>query len=127
MAKPDATDDELYSAIKSASIDELIHSLPDGLDTPINESGGNFSQGQLQRMAIARALLKDSAILIMDEATSALDVETEKKVLENIMVSNPTKICIVTTHRTSVLDYCDRVFKVEQSGIISETDKEKDE
>ncbi len=120
MAKPDASDEEINRVIKAAAIDRLIYSLPEGLDTPINERGGNFSQGQLQRMAIARALLKDSTILIMDEATSALDVNTEKKVLERIMVADPSKICIFTTHRASMLEYCDRVFLVEQNGGVSE-------
>lgn len=120
MVKEDATDEDLCSVIKAAAIDTLVSSLPEGLDTMINERGGNFSQGQLQRMAIARALLKDSKILIMDEATSALDVNTEKKVLEGVMVSNPARICIITTHRASMLKYCDRVFHVEQDGGISE-------
>lgn len=118
--KKDATDEELYSVTSLAALDKLISSLPDGLDTHINEQGGNFSQGQLQRFAIARALLKDSMILLMDETTSALDPETEKKVLENIMVQNPAEICVITTHRESMLKYCDRVFRVEQNGGISE-------
>ena len=120
MARPDVADEDLHKVIKAAHIDSLIQSLPDGLDTMINERGGNFSQGQLQRMAIARALIKNSEILIMDEATSALDTDTEGKVLKGIMVSNPTKICIITTHRASMLEYCDRVFRVEQDGGISE-------
>lgn len=117
--KKDATDEEVYRVIESAVLDKLISSLPDGLETHINEQGGNFSQGQLQRFAIARALLKDSMILLMDETTSALDPKTEKKVLENIMIANPAKICIITTHRESMLKYCDKVFRVEQDGGIS--------
>lgn len=120
VVKPNATDEELHNVIKAASLDNLISSLPQGLDTLVNEQGGNFSQGQLQRIAIARALLKDSTILLMDETTSALDADTEKRVLENIMIANPAKICIVTTHRESMLKYCDRVFKVEQNGGITE-------
>lgn len=118
--KKDATDQEIYRVARSAVLDNLISSLPEGLETHINEQGGNFSQGQLQRFAIARALLKDSMILLMDETTSALDPDTEQKVLENIMMANPAKICIITTHRESMLKYCDRVFKVEQNGGISE-------
>lgn len=120
MAKSNVTEEDLCSVIRATHIDGLIQSLPEGLDTVINERGGNFSQGQLQRMAIARALIKDSEILIMDEATSALDADTESKVLQEIMVSNPMKICIITTHRASMLEYCDRVFRVEQDGGISE-------
>lgn len=118
--KPDATDEELYNVIEAAALTELVNSLPQGIDTPVSEQGNNFSQGQLQRIAIARALLKPSMILLMDEATSALDAETEKKVLENIMVANPSKICIFTTHRESMLKYCDRIFKVESDGGITE-------
>lgn len=118
--KKDATDDELYRVIKAAALDNLISSLPEGFETHINEQGGNFSQGQLQRFAIARALLKDSMILLMDETTSALDPKTEKQVLENIMIANPAKICLITTHRESMLKYCDKVFRVEQNGGISQ-------
>lgn len=118
--KPDATEDELYNVIEAAALTNFVNSLPQKIDTPINEQGNNFSQGQLQRIAIARALLKDSMILLMDEATSALDAETEKKVLENIMIENPSKICIITTHRESMLKYCDRVFTVDSEGRISE-------
>ncbi len=123
--KKDATDEDVYRVTKSAVLDKLISSLPEGLETHINEQGGNFSQGQLQRFAIARALLKDSMILLMDETTSALDPRTEKKVLENIMIANPAKICVITTHRESMLRYCDRVFRVEQNGGISEIKEEK--
>jgi ABC-type multidrug transport system fused ATPase/permease subunit len=122
--KKDATDDELCAVVKSAVLDNMISKLPEGLGTYINEQGGNFSQGQLQRIAIARALLKDSMILLMDETTSALDPDTEKHVLENIMVSDPAKICLITTHRESMLKYCDRVFVVEQNGGISQMIKE---
>jgi ABC-type multidrug transport system fused ATPase/permease subunit len=122
--KRGATDDELYEVIKSAVLDNMISVLPEGMETYINEQGGNFSQGQLQRIAIARALLKESMILLMDETTSALDPNTEKQVLENIMVANPAKICIITTHRESMLKYCDKVFVVEQNGGISQKIKE---
>ncbi|MBR5245841.1 MAG: ABC transporter ATP-binding protein [Clostridia bacterium] len=118
--KPDATDDELQEVIRLSSLEKLVSSLPKGIETIVNEQGGNFSQGQLQRIAIARALLKDSMILLMDEATSALDAETEKAVLQGIMKSNPSKICIITTHRESMLKHCDRVFTVESDGGIIE-------
>ncbi len=124
--KKDATDSELYQVIKAAVLDNMISLLPEGLETYINEQGGNFSQGQLQRIAIARALLKDSVILLMDETTSALDPSTEKQVLENIMVANPTKICLITTHRESMLKYCDKIFAVEQNGGISQIIGDKD-
>ena len=119
-----ATDDDLYRVTKAAALEKLISSLPDGFETHINEQGGNFSQGQLQRFAIARALLKDSMILLMDETTSSLDPKTEKQVLENIMIANPAKICLITTHRESMLKYCDKVFRVSQADGISQVVEE---
>ncbi len=118
LVKPDATEDDLINVLKSADLYSYISTLPKGLDTPVNEQGANFSQGQLQRLAIARALLRKSFILLMDEATSALDTETESKVLENIMISNPSRITIITTHRESMLKYCDRVFRVTAEGDV---------
>ncbi len=118
--KADATDEELYNVIDAVALTDLIKSLPEGLSSHINENGGNFSQGQLQRIAIARALLKESQILLMDEATSALDMMNEKTVLQNIMKNDPNKICIITTHRESMLKYCDRVFTVTSEGEIKE-------
>ncbi len=116
--KPNATDEELFAVIEAVALKDLILSLPNGIDSKITEHGGNFSQGQMQRIAIARALLKDAPIILMDEATSALDFMTEKAVLENIMKHDPTKICIMTTHRESMLKYCDKVFEVDSSGNI---------
>ncbi len=116
IVKPDATDAELEEVIKEADIRDLISDLPLGIDTPVNEQGTNFSQGQLQRIAIARALLRKSMIMLMDEATSALDTDTESRVLEKIMVSDPKRICIITTHRESMLKYCDKIYKITADG-----------
>jgi ABC-type bacteriocin/lantibiotic exporter with double-glycine peptidase domain len=120
IVKPDATDDELLHVLKTVDLYDHVMSLGLQLETAVNENGNNFSQGQLQRLSIARALLRDSEIIIMDEATSALDVETEKTVLSNIMVSNPKKICIITTHRESMLKYCDRIYKITANGELTE-------
>ena len=76
-----------------------------------------FSEGQCQRIAIARAILKDAPILLLDEATSALDIQTERKVLENIIVNHPNKTCIVTTHRPSVLSMADGVYKIKNKNL----------
>ncbi len=118
--KANATDEELWNVIEAAALKDLILSLPNGLDSTITEHGGNFSQGQMQRVAIARALLKDAPIVLMDEATSALDYATEKRVLKNIIKNDPTKICIMTTHRESMLQYCDKVFEVDSNGNITQ-------
>lgn len=112
LMKQDATDEELNEALKMACAYEFVHSIPTGLNSKIKENGGGFSQGQIQRLSIARALLSDAPILLLDEATSALDIETERRVLENIMGSNMRRTCIVTTHRPSVLDYCHRVYRI---------------
>lgn len=112
MVKPDATEEELINAVKCAELYDFIKSLEKGFDTQIGERGTNLSQGQLQRLAIARALLRDSEILLLDEITSSLDADTESRLLENIMHTSPDKICIVTTHRESMLKYCDKVVKL---------------
>lgn len=118
--KKDATDTEIIDVLKTVELMPLIESLSDGIYTQLNENGNNFSQGQLQRISIARALLRESRIILMDEATSALDVETETAVLNNIMVKNPAKICIITTHRESMLKYCDRVYKISNNGEMTQ-------
>ncbi len=118
IVKPDASDEELTDVLKTADMWDFISSLTHGMNTEINERGVNFSEGQLQRISIARALLRKSKILVMDEATSALDVETENRVLENIMTSQPDVIRIITTHRPSMLKYCDRVYKIDEDGHV---------
>lgn len=118
----DATDEKLFEVLKSADLYDFVMSLPDGINSVIGEGGTNLSQGQAQRIAIARALLRDSKILIMDEATSALDIETEIRVLENIMISDPTRAVVITTHRESMLKYCDRVYKIDSDGILVQLD-----
>ena len=110
--KEDATDDEIIEALKMACAWEFIEKLTDGIDHPIGERGKGFSEGQAQRLSIARALLKRSPILLLDEATSALDTATEEALLKNIAKDDYPRTCIVTTHRTSVLGICDRVYEI---------------
>lgn len=112
LGNENATAEEMENALKAADAFDFVSALPDGIDTIITEQAANISRGQAQRIAIARALLRKSRILLMDEATSALDTETEKRVLQNIMVSDPTRVCIITTHRESMLKYCDRIYTV---------------
>ncbi|MDY4969798.1 MAG: ABC transporter ATP-binding protein [Lachnospiraceae bacterium] len=113
MMKQDASNEELYEVLKLACAYDFIVRLPDGLNSRIRERGGGFSEGQIQRLSIARALLADVPVLLLDEATSALDVATERKVLRNIMQSEKNRTCIVTTHRPSVLGICSRVYRIE--------------
>ena len=91
------------------------------------ERGGGFSEGQAQRLSIARALLRNSPILLLDEATSALDAATERNVLRNIMQDNYPRTCIVTTHRPSVLHICKRVYAIRNKQCILLTKTEIDE
>lgn len=113
---PDATEEDIINALKVADAWEFVSELPDTYHTKLSERGLNFSEGQLQRLSIARAVLRNAPILIMDEATSALDVDTEARVLKNLMTENPHRICLITTHRASMLEYSDLVFRVEGDG-----------
>ncbi len=115
---PDATEEEIIAALKVADAWNFVSELPDTYHTKLNERGLNLSEGQLQRLAIARAVLRNSPILIMDEATSALDLNTEARVLKNLMTDNPRRICLVTTHRSGILEYADLVFCVEGDGSV---------
>jgi ABC-type bacteriocin/lantibiotic exporter with double-glycine peptidase domain len=91
---------------------EFVLSLPAGLDTLCGEHGGGLSEGQAQRIAIARSLLRPGSILLLDEATSALDPETERRLLERLSETRAGRTMIFITHRPSVLEYCDRVLRV---------------
>ena len=117
MVKANATDEEIINALKDACAYDFVEKLPEGIYSSIGERGLGFSEGQIQRLSIARALLRYSPILLLDEATSALDVDTERRVLKNIMESNKKRTCIVTTHRPSVLNMCDRVYRICQSKV----------
>lgn len=124
IVKEDATEEEIIEALKMACAWNFIKDLPQGIHSNIGERGRGFSEGQAQRIAIARAILRDAPILLMDEATSALDVATERQVLRNIMVQQPNKTCIVTTHRPSVLNLCKRVYRVLDTKVTELTEEE---
>lgn len=125
--KPDATDEEIIEALKSACAWEFVEKLPAGIHSEIKERGGGFSEGQAQRLSIARALLRDAPILLLDEATSALDVTTERKVLRNIMNHEKPRTCIVTTHRPTVLSACTRVYAIRDKKCVVLNAEEIDE
>lgn len=116
LARPDATEEQLKAALETACAWEFVWELPAGIHTPIGQKGGGLSEGQAQRIAIARAVLRDAPILLLDEATSALDTETEGKVLDNLMKNNRT--CILTTHRASTLERCSRVYRVQDGTLL---------
>lgn len=114
--KEDATDEEIIEALKIACAWDFVNRLPDGINSMLQEHGGGLSEGQSQRLSIARAVLRRSPILLLDEATSALDIWTEKKVLSNIMADSYPRTTIVTTHRPSVLTVCNRVYAIRNLG-----------
>ena len=112
LGKLDATDDEMAEALKRSCAD-FVFELPDGLDTKCTEQGGGLSEGQAQRISIARALLRNRSIMLFDEATSALDPDTERKLLQNIL-SKRDKTIIFITHRPAVMEYCDQTIEIKQ-------------
>ncbi len=112
----DATDEKIQNALKCACADAFISELPGGLDTVIGENGVGLSEGQIQRISVARAILSECPILLFDEATSALDEPTEARLLENL--KNMTdRTCIIVTHRRRALDICNRHFVIENKKI----------
>lgn len=117
MVKCDATEEEINRALEIACARDFVSQLPDGINTKIGERGTGLSEGQAQRLSIARAVLRDAPILLLDEATSALDIETEEKVLKNIMAHGKNKTCIVTTHRPSVLSISDHIYKIKENHL----------
>lgn len=117
MGKKDATEIELIKALEAASAYHFVSDLPEGMDTVIGERGYGISEGQAQRIAIARALIKKAPFLILDEATSSLDEKTELAVLQGIRDLTPRPTCLLITHRRSVLAYCDREIKIENNQL----------
>ena len=120
IAKEGASREEMKTALERACALEFFKKLPEGLETKLGERGKGLSEGQSQRIAIARALLRNAPVILLDEATSALDEETEKKLLKNILEKAPEKTCIVTTHRPGVLRLCRRVYRVEDGKIAEQ-------
>lgn len=126
ITNPKASDEMLHEALKSACADQFVDSLPSGIHTRVGEGGNKLSKGQIQRIAIARALLSEAPILLLDEATSALDVKTERDLLENIISNRNNRTCIVTTHKPSVLKICQRAYLINDLA-VTPMSKEKAE
>lgn len=112
------SEEKINEACKTACIYDIINELPDGLDTVLTERGGGLSEGQLQRISIARALLTDAPVLLFDEATSALDEQTETELLENIK-SMSDKTILFVTHRNTSLKVCDKIIHVENKNFVT--------
>ena len=117
ILKPEATEQQLREALQLSCADGFVDKLPQGIHTQLGERGKGLSEGQIQRLCIARALLSDAPVLLMDEATSALDVQTEQKILENITGVQKNRTCIVTTHRPSILEISHRVYQISEETV----------
>lgn len=117
MGRQDATDEEIWRVIREAAAYEFVSRLPEGLDTRIGEKGFGLSEGQAQRIAIARALIRKVPFLILDEATSALDMQTELEIVESIRHLSPDQTCLIITHRKSILPCCDMEIRIEDKKI----------
>ena len=111
LGNNDASQDDIDKALKTAQIDTFINDLPHGLNTHVGERLRGLSEGQAQRICIARALLHQAPFLILDEATSALDVETERKIVASIKENYTHKGLIAVTHRTQILNICDHIYE----------------
>ena len=115
----DASDEEIEEAIKISCSDSFINELPEGIETVIGERGVGLSEGQLQRLAIARSLLSKAPVILLDEATSALDEETEKRFLTNLkMLDNKT--CVIVSHKKAALEICNKHVQIIDSKIVVE-------
>ena len=115
LAREDASQEDLIAALRDACAWEFVSELPKGMDTPIGEGGKGLSEGQAQRLAIARALVRRAPVMFLDEVTSALDQETEQRVLQNLMRRGVTTIVI--THRMSVLSLCSGAYRVQDGKV----------
>ena len=116
IVRPDATDAQIQQALHVSAMEEFLPQLPNGLDTQLGESGAGLSEGQAQRLAIARAVLGGAPILLLDECTSALDARTEQTVLERLKAL-PDRTCIAVTHRPAALALCDLRLEVADGKI----------
>jgi len=116
LVRPEATEEELNLAIYASAVDEFLPQLPQGLDTVLGESGAGLSEGQGQRLAIARAVLEGAPVLLLDECTSALDEVTEQKVLRRLRAL-PNRTCIMVTHRPAAIELCNWRLEVSNGKI----------
>jgi ABC-type multidrug transport system fused ATPase/permease subunit len=115
---PDASDEQVLEAAETACVDEYVAGLPDGLDTMLSDRGGKLSTGQRQRLSIARAVVKDTPILILDEPTAALDAYTEHRVLERLSAWGLDRAIFLITHRISTIQRADRILYLDQGRIV---------
>ena len=120
MGGVEATDDQLRSALAAADALSFVEGLPGGLDARVGERAVGISEGQAQRIAIARALVRPAGLLLLDEATSALDEDTELAVMRALRDRSPRPTCVVVTHRRSVVSFCDRVLLLQEGRLVED-------
>ena len=120
LPKEKIDDEAVKSAIRLAQLEEFVASLPDGMETLVGERGVRLSGGQRQRIGIARALYNNPDILVLDEATSSLDTETEHGVMQAVQALQGDKTVIIVAHRLSTVEYCDRLYRLENAQIVDE-------
>lgn len=125
IVRPDASAADLQQAIAVSAMDEFLPGLPQGLDTVLGENGAGLSEGQAQRLAIARAVLGGASVLLLDECTSALDAQTEQKVLQRLKAL-PDRTCIAVTHRSAAMELCDWRLEVENGKILAAANQKSD-
>ena len=111
MAKPDASDEELHTALHTSCAD-FVFDLPQGIDTVLSEHGGGLSEGQAQRIAIARGLLRPGAVFLLDEISSALDEDTERELFSRLFAARPSTTILLITHRKKVAALCDERLEI---------------
>ena len=124
LAIEHATDEEIIDVLHTACAWSFVQNIPDTINGLIGERGLGLSEGQAQRISIARALLRDAPILLLDEATSALDFHTETLILQNILKKDSSKTIVMTTHRKEVLSSCNKIYSIE-GKLIKLTKDEK--
>ena len=121
MVRPEATDAELIAALETACAYDFVRQLPDGIYARTGELGHGLSEGQAQRIAVARAVLRGAPVLLLDEATSALDEATEQRMLENLMHSGRVQTCVLITHRAVTAERCPRRYTLRGTRLTEET------
>ena len=117
LSEEDIFEEKIDKSLKISQLNEFINTLPKGINTIIDENGSNLSGGQIQRIAIARALYNDPEILIFDEPSSALDNFTEDNLFREIKEISKTKTIIIISHKFSTLEFCDQIYKVENENL----------
>jgi ATP-binding cassette, subfamily C, bacterial CydD len=121
IAKPHATDAEIQKAIDAAHLKGLVEKLPEGLDTYIGEDNFGLSGGQVQRIALARAFLKDAPLLLLDEPTASLDQTSEKIIIDSLKELSKDRTMIIVSHREETVNFADRVFRVDNKKMLQES------